>query len=967
MLKRRRFGSRSKRYRRQSPTVLRWTLGALAGVAVIVAVAYLFGNPASEDEDFFTSLHETFRRPVVAAVAAFAGAVWIAWCVRQIVFEFQAWRPGRIMVEQFVPAANAGDADVIRLTAAFRDRLARSHLQSPAAVPSLAPQSDFLDVLASSPMDPTQPLSIVTGFLRASRPTHAYQVRGSLSRREGHPKPCGVTIHMERLPGRADPGVTLWDTDWESVVARAADHATASILPRTRRCRSPWTAWRGYHLPAGLLHLYERAVELEGERRFDEALNCYYRALRKDPMNLALRLQIGYLQEKLALFMDALDTYEGILAVARPGREGHGPVALGAREDGRRRPAPELALTKRDRSDPQRRFYRRPERRNRERILLAARYRRAILLGGVELPRQWCKPSTGVSPAREAEREALRKRLTPSLAHAFRRALKSEHVERVTRPVYQPRDKRDRAPKAPDTGRLRKSLSARLRDPVAGPSREVKPLHDADPAAVLREAKDRRALEELCVFASIHELAELRARLPRLRRVPDLPLTRAVVDLSGLCLVQRLKHVQAAMNGGEPAKPDPRALRRAVRQIEGWRGFKRYQEHYNAACAFSLPLVSDDGVLESKEADRLVATAVTRLERAIACADSGFVGTRRDWLLSDDPDLDGLRAKEEFKHFEAIYFPSATGTCKRPPGQHTWEMSRYTLDLLSATSDGFAKAWRSRKGGLEAEIEVRALADWCELEMQAWGLMSDVTRNHRHWQTRVGLIEFARRLSARDDFEAPSVRFPRFAEDRAPAAEEIEAWVEANDDRLAQLSEMIRAGREKAGEAPLIEDLALTRVALGEVDGTGATLERATVAELCESHATVWESFGKCVTERREQPAALLRAIEGLIDRWTTIKRDFLRAGAGAAGAETKTVELPVERTWAPAPPVEAAAQELGHSTATGARGLTRWMSGRARRRLLALGQLRASPAGDGGRRRRERRAGQLGNGAPGR
>jgi hypothetical protein len=816
-------------------------------------------------------------------------------------------------VEELKPAENAKDADVQRLTAAFRDRLARSHLQSPAAVPALAPQGDFLDVLASTPMDPTQPLSIVTGLLRASRPTHAYQVRGSLSKRQGRAKPYGVTIHLERLPGKADPGVTLWDTDWERAVARAADHASASILPRTRRCSSPWTAWRGYHLPAGLLNLYERAVELEEERRYDEALDCYFCALRKDPMNLALRLQIGYLQEKLALFMDALDTYGGILAVARPGRESQGRVAAVDGDDLQHHHAPELALTKPNRSDPQRRYYRRPERRNREEILLAARYRHAILLGGTELPRQWCKQSND-SPKREAERRTLRKRLAPSLAKTFGQALMSKHVEWVTRPVYLPRDRKDRPPKPPRTGRLRKPYIQRVRDPLAGRSDVVERLHDSDPSSVLGEATDHKALEELCVFASIHELVELRRRLPRLRRARKLPLSRAMVDLSGLCLVERLKHVQAAMNGGEPSKPDSRALRRSVRQIEGWRAFRRYQEHYNAACALSLPLLSDGRVLESPEADHLVASAVSRLERAISCADSGFVATRRDWLLSDDPDLDGLRTKDDFKHFEATYFPSATDTCKRPTEQHIWEMSRYTLDLLSTTSGDFAKAWRNRKSILEPEIEVRSLADWCELEMRAWGLMRDVTQNHRHWQTRVRLIDFARNLSTGGHFAAPTVAFPRFAEEVGPRAGEIGKWVEQNDERLAELSSVVDKGRERAGQTPLIEDLALTRVALGEVDGTGTTLRRAKVAELCEAHATVWESFGKHVTEHHEKASDLEEAIGGLIERWAGIKRDFSADGP---------------------------------------------FSGHARRGLVALGHFRSSATGNGAMRRDARRAGQ--------
>jgi hypothetical protein len=69
-------------------------------------------------------------------------------------------------------------------------------------------------------------------------------------------------------------------------------------------------------------------------------------------------------------------------------------------------------------------------------------------------------------------------------------------------------------------------------------------------------------------------------------------------------------------------------------------------------------------------------------------------------------------------------------------------------------------------------------------------LMRDITLDHRHWQTRVKPIAFARRLSTRADFDAPTVGFPRFAELDAPDADQIEAWVEDNDARLAELSEM---------------------------------------------------------------------------------------------------------------------------------------------------------------------------------
>jgi tetratricopeptide (TPR) repeat protein len=148
-------------------------------------------------------------------------------------------------------------------------------------------------------------------------------VKGGLVTGEAAPG-CGVTVHVVRLPGKAGTGQTFWDSSWDAAIRRAADHATASILPRTRLCRSPWSGWRGFHLPWTLFHCYERAAELERERRYDEALDLYYKALEQEPMNLGLRLQIGFLQEKLALFADALATYESILEVARPGRNAVG-------------------------------------------------------------------------------------------------------------------------------------------------------------------------------------------------------------------------------------------------------------------------------------------------------------------------------------------------------------------------------------------------------------------------------------------------------------------------------------------------------------------------------------------------------------------------------------------------------------------------------------------------------------------
>ena len=185
-------------------------------------------------------------------------------------------------------------------------------------MPATSAQGDFLDVLGQGGVDAGNLLGSLVTLLRAAKPPHAYEVKGVLMRGSGK-QSYGVTLQVTRLPTDAIRVETLWDTSWVRVLRRAADHATAAILTRTRRCESPWAAWRRYPMPGELFHDYERAAELEDERRYDEALDRYYRALEHDPLNLGLRLQIGFLQEKIGLPLDALATYEGMEAVEEPG------------------------------------------------------------------------------------------------------------------------------------------------------------------------------------------------------------------------------------------------------------------------------------------------------------------------------------------------------------------------------------------------------------------------------------------------------------------------------------------------------------------------------------------------------------------------------------------------------------------------------------------------------------------------
>jgi hypothetical protein len=98
-----------------------------------------------------------------------------------------------------------------------------------------------------------------------------------------------------------------------------------------------------------------------------------------------------------------------------------------------------------------------------------------------------------------------------------------------------------------------------------------------------------------------------------------------------------------------------------------------WQELYNAACAYALPLIPEPEPGREGDEERrteLAKEAVRHLEQAMGRADSAYLAGRRNWLISEDPDLDGLRSYVSFKHFEAMYFPSPRATPQRPRDLH---------------------------------------------------------------------------------------------------------------------------------------------------------------------------------------------------------------------------------------------------------------------------------------------------------
>ena len=800
--RRRSLGTRSKRHNRRLPVVTASSLGVVVGVGLLMAVAHVHGNPPSGGSFPNSALVTLSERGVSAAVSVGA-LVLIAWCVRQLRFEFLAWWPGPIVVHNFMAPEGTAAADVERLTTSFRDRLGMSHLQSSAAVPAAAEQGDFLDVLGRGGGDAGGVLGLFSGLLRAGLPAYGYEVKGALVTRKAAPTQ-GVTVHVVRLPGKGSGGHTVWDRSWEGAARRAADHATAAILPRTRGCRSPWSAWRRYYMPPSLLRAYEEAAECEEQRRYDEALSHYFDAAGQDPMNYGLRLQIGYLQEKLGLYLDALDTYEGILTVAEP-------------------------------PDRQGKPYRGTARNDRDSTELVTRYRRAVLLGGAELPQQWRRSGDPDSPTkRDKERRRLRERLAATLTDLFEHGLRSPDVGREVDPVYD------------EAGRPRPTLQNWRRAVDESPA----DTHDL-PAGELEQL-----LLSASLYAFVDVLAETRDRSFWRRAA----LTPEAVRVSQLIVRERLRLLLATLSGdpGNGLTSYVKQVEDDLGSIERSGGFERWQEHYNAACVYALPLPTTGNPDQRADVDELAERAVVRLRRASERADSAFIASRRDWLLSEDPDLRGLRTQRQFKAFEAAYFPSASRPPQRPSNAHPWEASRYPLDLLQAAARRWEDTWQER-AGQSADMDTEAFLEWCDDDVGARRLVREVAVDHRDWQTRNALVEGMERWALEYGFEPLKVPFPRFSADDKLARDTTEVESTTNDaielhqQCLAELdaglrSDVVNGVGHRAPRTPL--------------------LRQAQVARMCAQHADLWRRTREVVTpgQRPEGAAEDLARVVGEVD-----------------------------------------------------------------------------------------------------
>jgi hypothetical protein len=708
-------------------------------------------TPGSGHTGFWASLSAVATKPAVAIPVASLLVLGLANFLRRLRFEWLAMKPGPIFVHELSMSPDLSGVDVAHLTTAFRRRLMQLRLHAPTAVPATSPAQDFLAVVDGDHLDAKNLLGSAVNILRAAIPTHAYEVSVTLTEESTAPlgKPRrGVTAQITRLPNEGIPVETAWAYSWDDAITQAADMVTAAVLPRTVLSnRPPWSGWRRYPMPGLLVHHYERAQELTSQRRYDEALDHYFQALELDPKNVDLRLHKGFVEEKLELYLDAVVTY----AAAR-----------------------QLA------GQTSKRLYHRKARRSRTASGNIARYRLAVLLGGIRFAHQWRKQDRHT--LRDKQRIFLRGRLNPEL----KELLEQHKLMPLAR---------------------RQHLTTLL---------------DEFGTEKLADEYDSRYFElrQLLAHLALKELEDVRPKLVRRSAQPGW-LTPLSVDLTMGWLGMRLAYVEHTMTelksrdassmprpddrrppGGAPTRPgswipDPEStLPRSSRPFQTW------TEEYNAACLYALPLLvkpPPPGEPDGNEARRqqLAKEAVEHLTRAMSSTVSWHAAQRRDWVLSEDPDLDGLRRRLEFKHFEAIYFPSPSRTPQRPRDVHRWQQSCYTNKLLAQTARRWETVWHRRRNLLANGIDPHVVIQWCADEAEAWRLVECVAKDYRHWRVRYDLIEQMKVWSAKYDFELLAVEVPRFVSEQETDDDDSDAGakqqMKQNERRLEEVVEKLGA------------------------------------------------------------------------------------------------------------------------------------------------------------------------------
>jgi tetratricopeptide (TPR) repeat protein len=642
--------------------------------------------------------------------------------LRQFLYARLQRKPGPIEVsvapsvkksESSNGGGSSASIDEDAVLAAFRQTLAAISLSTPQAVPNSPIPESLLDDVKTASEKSGNTLATAAALARAAfRIRHAYRASIQLESRKG-PQPCGVTVHVDSLPGGGDIG-TFWTESWSEAAEKGAYFVGAFVLPRSRLAnRPPWNGWRGQYLPVDLFEFSQRARQCVRSREYEKALMFFHRALKIDPQNPYLRIELGQVQEQLGLWLDATVTYADAVAIESWYDRG---VWLRLRR----------LLGDNTSGAPPSRLRVSPHGRD---AILLARYRLVGRLAAAdELASQW----------------------ELALSRVVTRGRRKEDTRQDRR--------------ATD----RRALSERLSVWMGSYARRYAREFGVDPDYERYSRPQLRHFIQFVAFCETDYLVD-DYRWSSGRRVPGMPVTQTALNVLGVWAPLYLQWASFTRprerdeDCVEQWPPDAVVLEKEISRVlrRKLRPFREWQEHYNAACTFAVALRDADA--STYEARRLTLRAIRHLERAVSRTDSGYLGAYAQWLSTGDQDLTPLRSTYYFVDFLDRYFPNDQFRVPRPEKLFRLIHSHHALRLLENFAAARAGYWK------KAWVEGGPVGETVEVELArekgAMDLVRDFCREFTDWRTRYELIEFATSFSKKQALQEFSSSLPQFQDD----------------------------------------------------------------------------------------------------------------------------------------------------------------------------------------------------------
>jgi hypothetical protein len=256
-------------------------------------------------------------RDVVTWIEDLVGAVSITgWVLLALALTAVTWvvagmrASTRLGPIEVAPLEHDGDhqAAVLALTAEFRERLAKSGLTPPPAVPQGAPQADLIKAVEASPIPQGAFIAKLMELLPAPPRPAQYKILGTLSGKEkdktngaeeeDEANVCGVSFWLQPVNGDASLLDTVPKCETHSIaLSKAAARVYLYIAKSAPDVFPLWVRWR---TPDALDKYVEGCDVLRDGGALDKAIEALEKASKGSPFNALARLQLANLDERCA-------------------------------------------------------------------------------------------------------------------------------------------------------------------------------------------------------------------------------------------------------------------------------------------------------------------------------------------------------------------------------------------------------------------------------------------------------------------------------------------------------------------------------------------------------------------------------------------------------------------------------------------------------------------------------------------